>query len=140
MEPRASVVTIARPEFPVTHHRTTTVDGIEIFDREAGPDGAPAVVLLHGFPTSSHMFRNLIPALADRYRVIAPDYPGFGLSAMPDRKQFDYTFTRSAELVDKLLAQRCEVLCALRPPGRGAPSDSTPATSRSRTSSTRWWR
>ncbi|MGA9525573.1 MAG: alpha/beta fold hydrolase, partial [Myxococcaceae bacterium] len=68
----------------VPHHRTAEVDGVEIFYREAGPEDAPVVVLLHGFPTSSHMFRNLIPALADRYHVIAPDYPGFGLSAMPE--------------------------------------------------------
>ncbi len=96
---------VARPEFPVTHHRTTKVDGLDIFYREAGPADAPVVVLLHGFPTSSHMFRNLIPALADRYRVIAPDYPGFGLSAMPDRKDFDYTFAHYAELVDQLLTR-----------------------------------
>src|SRR5215813_11681928 len=69
---------------PVTHYRTTTVDGLDIFYREAGPANGPAIVLLHGFPTSSHMFRNLIPLLADRYHVIAPDYPGFGLSAAPD--------------------------------------------------------
>ena len=60
------------------------VDGVNIFYREAGPPDAPVVLLLHGFPTSSHMFRNLIPALADRYHVIAPDYPGFGQSDMPD--------------------------------------------------------
>ncbi|MET3313860.1 poly(3-hydroxybutyrate) depolymerase [Bradyrhizobium japonicum] len=71
--------------YPVVHHRTTTVDGIRIFYREAGPKDAPAVLLLHGFPTSSHMFRNLIPALADRYHVIAPDYPGYGQSDMPPR-------------------------------------------------------
>ena len=59
--------------YPVTYHRTKVVDGIKIFYREAGPKNAPAILLLHGFPTSSHMFRNLIPALADRYRVIAPD-------------------------------------------------------------------
>lgn len=115
------MATIARPEFPVTHHRTTKVDGIEIFYRESGPDGAPVVVLLHGFPTSSHMFRNLIPALADRYRVIAPDYPGFGLSAMPDRTKFDYTFARYAELVDKLLAQLGATSCALYVMDYGAP-------------------
>jgi pimeloyl-ACP methyl ester carboxylesterase len=89
----------------VTHYRTTKIDGIDIFYREAGPADAPVVLLLHGFPTSSHMFRNLIPALADRYRVIAPDYPGFGQSAMPDRGQFTYSFARFAELVDGLLAQ-----------------------------------
>ena len=70
---------------PVTHHRSVTIDGVNIFYREAGPADAPGVLLLHGFPTSSHMFRNLIPALADRYRVIAPDYPGFGQSDVPDR-------------------------------------------------------
>jgi pimeloyl-ACP methyl ester carboxylesterase len=87
----------------VTHHRTVKVDGLNIFYREAGTADAPVVLLLHGFPTSSHMFRNLIPALADSYRVIAPDYPGYGQSDMPDRKQFAYTFDRFAELVDGLL-------------------------------------
>ena len=89
----------------VTHHRTVNVDGLNIFYREAGPADAPVVLLLHGFPTSSHMFRNLIPALADSYRVIAPDYPGYGQSDMPDRKQFAYTFDRFAELVDGLLVR-----------------------------------
>src|SRR5512132_3060890 len=90
---------------PVTHHRTARVDALGIFYREAGPADAPVVVLLHGFPTSSHMYRNLIPALADRYRVIAPDYPGFGQSDMPDRAKFAYTFDRFAELVDGSLDQ-----------------------------------
>ena len=90
---------------PVTHHRTRDVDGVKIFYREAGPADAPVVLLLHGFPTSSHMFRNLIPALADRYRVIAPDYPGYGQSDMPDRAAFAYTFDRFAALVDGLLDQ-----------------------------------
>jgi pimeloyl-ACP methyl ester carboxylesterase len=89
----------------VTYHRTKTVDGIKIFYREAGPKGAPVVLLLHGFPTSSHMFRNLIPELADRYHVIAPDYPGYGQSDMPDRDKFTYTFDRYGELVDGLLDQ-----------------------------------
>ena len=89
----------------VTHHRTATIEGVGIFYREAGPADAPVVLLLHGFPTSSHMFRNLIPALADRYRVIAPDYPGFGQSDMPARTHFAYTFDRLAELVDGLLDQ-----------------------------------
>lgn len=87
----------------VTRHRTVEIDGLEIFYREAGPADGPVVVLLHGFPTSSNMFRNLIPALADRYRVIAPDYPGFGLSAMPARDRFDYRFAAFTDLVDKLL-------------------------------------
>jgi alpha-beta hydrolase superfamily lysophospholipase len=77
----------------VTHYRTATVDGVNVFFREAGPADGPVVLLLHGFPTSSHRFRNLIPALADRYRVIAPDYPGFGDSAMPDHTQFAYTLS-----------------------------------------------
>jgi pimeloyl-ACP methyl ester carboxylesterase len=90
---------------PVTHHRTATIGGIKIFYREAGPKDAPVVLLLHGFPTSSHMFRNLIPELADRYHVIAPDYPGYGQSDMPDRAKFAYTFDRFGELVDGLLDQ-----------------------------------
>ena len=78
----------AAPAYPVTYYRNRTIDGINIFYREAGPKDAPVVLLLHGFPTSSHMFRNLIPALADRYHVIAPDYPGYGQSDMPDRAKF----------------------------------------------------
>lgn len=89
----------------VTYYRKNTVDGIKIFYREAGPKDAPVVLLLHGFPTSSHMFRNLIPELGDRYRVIAPDYPGYGQSDMPDRSKFEYTFDRYAELIDGLLGQ-----------------------------------
>lgn len=89
----------------VTHHRTAKVGGVELFYREAGPAQAPVILLLHGFPSSSHMFRKLIPALADRYHVIAPDYPGFGLSAMPDRAGFAYGFGRFAELTDGLLEQ-----------------------------------
>jgi pimeloyl-ACP methyl ester carboxylesterase len=88
-----------------TRHQTIEVGGIEIFYREAGDPDAPAVVLLHGFPSSSHMYRNLIPALADRYRVIAPDYPGFGLSAMPIPETFDYSFANYADLVDNLLSR-----------------------------------
>jgi len=91
------------PSTPVTRHRTAKIDGINIFYRDAGPAEGPVVLLLHGFPTSSHMFRNLIPALSDRYRVIAPDYPGYGQSDMPDRAKFSYTFDRFAELVDGLL-------------------------------------
>ncbi|MGW6359520.1 alpha/beta fold hydrolase [Streptomyces sp. NPDC055092] len=85
------------------HHRTATVDGLEVFYREAGNPQAPVVVLLHGFPTSSHMFRHLIPALADRYRVIAPDHIGFGQSAMPDLQDFPYTFDALTEVTSDLL-------------------------------------
>src|SRR5688572_29353243 len=77
---------------PTVAHRTVDVNGVSVFYREAGPRDAPVVLLLHGFPSSSHMYRALIPALADRYRVIAPDYPGFGQSAAPSRATFQYTF------------------------------------------------
>lgn len=87
------------------HHLTTTIDGQRVFHREAGPRNAPAVVLLHGFPTSSHMFRHLIPALADRYRIIAPDHIGFGYSAMPTVDEFDYTFDALASITAGLLRQ-----------------------------------
>lgn len=87
---------------PVTvHHRTVKVDGLDIFYRDAGPKDAPVILLLHGFPTSSHMFRNLIPALADKYRVVAPDYPGFGQSSMPSVSEFEYSFDNLARVVDK---------------------------------------
>jgi pimeloyl-ACP methyl ester carboxylesterase len=92
-------------EMPVTHHRFAQIDGIKIFYREAGSKDKPCVLLLHGFPTSSHMFRNLIPALADNYYVVAPDYPGYGQSDMPDRKSFTYSFDRYAELVEQLLSK-----------------------------------
>ncbi len=86
-----------------TQHHTIKVDGVDIFYREAGPADAPTILLLHGFPTSSHMFRNLIPALSDRYHVIAPDYPGFGNSAKPSVKDFDYSFDNLAVLMEKLV-------------------------------------
>ncbi|MGH6858152.1 MAG: alpha/beta fold hydrolase, partial [Methylocella sp.] len=82
------------------HYRTAEIDGRKIFYREAGNRQAPTLLLLHGFPTSSHMFRNLIPLLADRYRVIAPDLPGFGFSDAPDRAQFKYTFANLTKVVD----------------------------------------
>ena len=88
----------------VTYH-TAKVDGLDIFYREAGDPQSPTVLLLHGFPTSSHMYRNLIPQLADKYHVIAPDYPGFGQSGMPDRSKFAYTFDNYAQVVDRLIRQ-----------------------------------
>jgi pimeloyl-ACP methyl ester carboxylesterase len=84
-----------------THFKTVNVDGTEIFYREAGDRGRPAVLLLHGFPSSSHMFRDLIPQLADRYHVIAPDLPGFGQSAMKPRDAFSYTFENIADVIDR---------------------------------------
>jgi pimeloyl-ACP methyl ester carboxylesterase len=88
---------------PVVHHRYATVDGHRLFYREAGDPAAPAVVLLHGFPTSSYMFRHLVPALADRYHVIAPDHLGFGLSDAPAVDEFDYTFDALTDLTAGLL-------------------------------------
>jgi pimeloyl-ACP methyl ester carboxylesterase len=82
------------------HHKTIKVGDLDIFYREAGPKDAPAILLLHGFPTSSQMFRNLIPALADKYRVIAPDYPGYGHSSMPPHDKFAYTFDNLAKVID----------------------------------------
>jgi pimeloyl-ACP methyl ester carboxylesterase len=80
-------------------HRTIDIDGVQVFYREAGPRDAPTL-LLHGFPSSSHMFRHLIPALADRWHVVAPDYPGFGASAFPAPQRFEYSFASYARLID----------------------------------------
>ena len=81
------------------HYRKQKVGAVEVFYREAGPVDAPVLLLLHGFPTSSHMFRNLIPQLADRYRVIAPDLPGFGQTKAPPRGQFPYSFDALADTI-----------------------------------------
>jgi pimeloyl-ACP methyl ester carboxylesterase len=86
-------------------HKTIKVGDLEIFYREAGPKDAPAILLLHGFPSSSHMFRNLIPKLADQYRVVAPDYPGFGLSSSPTRDKFTYSFDNLAQVIEKFTEQ-----------------------------------
>ncbi len=82
-------------------YRTASVDGMKIFYREAGPTNAPTLLLLHGFPTSSHMFRDLIPLLADRFHIVAPDLPGFGQSDLPSRDTFAYTFARLAEVIGR---------------------------------------
>ena len=81
------------------------IEGIDIFYREAGKPGAPKLLLLHGYPSSSHQYRNLMPALAERFHVIAPDYPGFGNSAMPDPARFSYTFDRISAIVESFLAK-----------------------------------
>lgn len=85
------------------YHHTVKIEGQDIFYREAGPKDGPTILLLHGFPTSSHMFRNLIPNLADRCHVIAPDYPGFGQSSMPSTDDFDYTFDHLASIVEQFV-------------------------------------
>ena len=85
----------------MTNYRTASVDGLKVFYREAGDPKAPTVLLLHGFPTSSHMYRELIPALADRYHIVAPDLPGFGYSDAPAPAAFAYTFDHLAELIER---------------------------------------
>ncbi len=83
-------------------HNTVTLNGVDVFYREAGDRRNPTILLLHGFPSSSHMFRDLIPQLAPEFHVIAPDYPGFGQSAMPDSKTFVYTFDNLGKVVEDL--------------------------------------
>ncbi|MFD5065415.1 alpha/beta fold hydrolase [Streptomyces sp. NPDC058394] len=90
---------------PVVHHRTATINGRTVFYREAGDPTAPAVVLLHGFPASSHMFRNLIPELADRYHVVAPDHMGYGFSDAPPVDEFEYSFENLTSITLELLDQ-----------------------------------
>src|SRR6202000_1963573 len=82
-------------------HRDINVDGFNVFYREAGPADAPKLLLLPGFPSSSHMFRDLIPLLADHFHIVAPDLPGFGQSAMPARDTFAYTFVQRCEIIDR---------------------------------------
>src|SRR6266481_2894765 len=87
-------------EYP-TFYRTVQVDGLSIFYREAGPNGAPTILLLHGLPSSSRMFEPLFKRLSDRYHLVAPDYPGFGHSDWPDPKTFAYTFDHYAEIMNR---------------------------------------
>ena len=100
--PLPNAVMAAESPFAV-QMKTTEIDGLTIAYREAGNPQNPTVLLLHGFPTSSHMFRNLIPELATDYHVIAPDYPGFGASDMPDAAVYDYSFANTADIVTKLI-------------------------------------
>ncbi len=89
-----------------TQHKTIEIDGLDIFYREAGPKDAPVILLLHGFPTSSQMFAQLMRDLGDEYHLIAPDYPGFGNSSMPLVDEFDYSFDNLANIVDKFIAAK----------------------------------
>ena len=83
-------------------YRTADVDGLTVFYREAGAADAPTLVLLHGFPSASHQFREIMPLLADRFHLVAPDLPGFGKSDMPTRGDFDYTFDHITDVIDRL--------------------------------------
>jgi len=103
------------------HHRWATVEGRRLFYREAGPADAPVVVLLHGFPAGSHMFRDLVPRLAGRYRVVAPDHLGFGYSDAPPAEEVDYTFDALADLTQGLLAQLGVLRYAIYVQDYGAP-------------------
>src|SRR5262244_4375226 len=87
----------------MTQFKIARVDGLSVFYREAGSPSSPKLVLLGGFPASSHQFRNLIAALADRFHVVSPDYPGFGNSDMPDPATFAYTFDRLSEVIEAWL-------------------------------------
>src|SRR6266550_8313890 len=93
---------------PTVFYRTLNLEGLEIFYREAGPRDAPTVLLLHGFPSSSHMFRNLIPVLADKYHVVAPDFPGYGQSSAPSIGEFRYTFDNLTDVIERF-ADRLEL-------------------------------
>ena len=102
----AGVAAAAEPSTSsTTTYHDETVDGVRIFYREAGPRRAPAVVLLHGFPSSSRQYNALIPLLADRYHIVAPDYPGFGNSDSPPPSQYSYTFDHLAMTISSLLDQ-----------------------------------
>lgn len=98
----SQVATSARAQFPV-HYHTARLNALDVFYREAGPHDAPVLLLLHGFPTSSNMFRNLIPRLAGSFHVIAPDYPAFGQSSMPGRANFASTFENLTTVVEELV-------------------------------------
>src|SRR6201991_3343677 len=87
------------PNIPLTSHHRIEVDGVNVFYREAGPSNAPVILLLHGFPTSSFQYRELIPRLADRYHVIAPDLPGFGFTQAPVERGYPYPFDALAKTI-----------------------------------------
>jgi pimeloyl-ACP methyl ester carboxylesterase len=101
-----SHMTVTDSAAVATNYRSAQVDGLTIAYREAGEPGSPKLVLLHGFPASSHQYRDLIPALAARFHVIAPDYPGFGNSDMPDPATSAYTFDRLSEITETFLMDR----------------------------------
>ncbi len=106
---------------PDVYHKTVKIGDLDIFYREAGPRNAPTVLLLHGFPTSSQMFRKLLPALGDTYHLIAPDYPGYGHSSMPMHDKFAYTFDNLAKVIDEFTERLGLTRYALYVQDYGAP-------------------
>ena len=103
------MVTSVTGERNQTLYKTAKVDDLDIFYREAGPRDAPTILLLHGFPTSSHMFRNLIMRLSDKFHLVAPDYPGYGNSSAPPVDAFDYSFDHLAEIIEKFAQQHMQL-------------------------------
>jgi pimeloyl-ACP methyl ester carboxylesterase len=103
--PESSTAPVELSEASQVHYNTVRINDVNVFYREAGAKSAPVLLLLHGFPTSSSMFRNLIPRLATSFRVIAPDYPGYGFSGMPERKTFSYTFENMTNIVEELTSK-----------------------------------
>ena len=95
---------------PKVSFRKADVDGFNVFYREAGSKEAPVILLLHGFPSAGHMFRDLFPLLADRFHLVAPDLPGFGQSDMPDRGAFAYTFDNIARVIDRFTGGRTQAI------------------------------
>ncbi len=98
-----SLATQATAQNTDNSYKTVEIDGLDVFYREAGNPDNPTILLLHGFPTSSHMFRELIPALSDQFHLVAPDYPGYGYSSMPSIDEFDYSFDNLANIIDKFI-------------------------------------
>jgi pimeloyl-ACP methyl ester carboxylesterase len=114
--------TAVSPEISSTvHYNTVRIGDVDVFYREAGSKTAPVLLLLHGFPTSSNMFRNLIPRLAGSFRLIAPDYPGYGFSGMPDREDFSYTFENMTTVVEGLVEKLGLIAYSLYVMDYGAP-------------------
>lgn len=115
-----SLAGTAQEKYPV-YHKTLKIDGLNIFYREAGDPAKPTLLLLHGFPSSSHNFRTLIPLLKDQFHILAPDYPGYGFSDMPAMTDFDYTFENYSLIVEKFLQLKGVTKCSMYIFDYGAP-------------------